>query len=138
MQQHRQLSGDCHRRSLLGVLASSLRQFQSPAPQVTVLSEVSQQMLRTVDQQSPQQRIACLGNPQLRLLFARVSLPRPQPQKTPYRPASGKPLWILQRQDISQCRQIPNPTDLSQQFRLRVFLSAELFDLSIIVLDLVG
>lgn len=42
VQQHGSLPSHRHRRSLLGVLASSLRQFQAPAPQGAVCSKVPQ------------------------------------------------------------------------------------------------
>jgi hypothetical protein len=60
MQQHRQLSGRSHNRSLLCVSSTTLGQFQSPTPQITVDAEWSQNVLRPLHQQRPQIRIALM------------------------------------------------------------------------------
>ena len=60
MQQHLQLSCRGHDRPLLSVSSTTLRQFQAPAPQITVDTERSQDMLRSLHQQGSQIRIAFL------------------------------------------------------------------------------
>ena len=60
MQQHRQLSCRGHDRPLLSVSSTTLRQFQAPAPQITVGTKRTQNVLRSLHQQSPQIRIAFL------------------------------------------------------------------------------
>ena len=63
MQQHCQLSGRGHNRSLLSVSSATLRQFQSPASEITVDAEGSQNVLRSLHQQRPQIGIALLAIP---------------------------------------------------------------------------
>jgi hypothetical protein len=58
MQQHRQFSCRGHDGSLLAVSSTALRQFQSPASEITVDAEWSQDMLRSLHQQRPQIRIS--------------------------------------------------------------------------------
>ena len=58
MQQHRQLSRSRHDRSLLAVSPTTFGQFQAPAPQITVGTKRTQNVLRSLHQQSPQIRIA--------------------------------------------------------------------------------
>ena len=57
MQQHRQLSCRGDNGSLLPVSSTALRQFQSPASEITIDPERSQDMLRSLHQQRPQIRI---------------------------------------------------------------------------------
>ena len=52
MQQHRQLSCRSHDRSLLSVSSATLRQFQSPASEVTIDTKRPQNVLRSLPQQS--------------------------------------------------------------------------------------
>src|ERR1700756_4656145 len=70
MQQHRQLSCRGHNRSLLTVSSAALRQFQSPAPKITVDAEWSQDMLRSLYQQRPQIRISLFTDVQLRFALS--------------------------------------------------------------------
>ena len=70
MQQHCQLSCRGHNRSLLTVSSTALRQFQSPAPEITVGTEWSQDMLRSLHQQRPQIRISLFTDVQLRFALS--------------------------------------------------------------------
>ena len=45
MEQYRQLSSHCHYGSLLGIFSSSLRELQSPSPQITVFSKRPQNVV---------------------------------------------------------------------------------------------
>ena len=76
MQQHRQLSGRGHDRPLLAVSPTALRQFQSPAPEIAVHAEWSQNVLRSLHQQRPQIGIALFADVQLRLALSRVPASR--------------------------------------------------------------
>jgi hypothetical protein len=53
MQQHRQLARDRYHRSFLGVFPSSLRQLEPPAPQITILSKRSQNVMGPLHQKRP-------------------------------------------------------------------------------------
>src|SRR5262249_14810303 len=104
MQQQRQFA--CHpdhppplgalARPPLGVLATSTRQLQPPAPQVTVRAQGTQNILGAPHQQTPQQPVAGFGDAQFRVLSSRLVSPRSQPQKTPHRTAASKTLRIFQ------------------------------------------
>ena len=67
MQQHRQLSCGGDDRSLLPALPAAFGQPQSPASQVTVDAEWSQDVLRSLHQQRSQIGIAFFADVQLRL-----------------------------------------------------------------------
>jgi hypothetical protein len=76
MQQHSQLSCGRHDRSLLSALPTTLGQFQSPTPEITVDAERSQNVLRSLHQQCPQIRIAFFADVQLGRALPRVSSSR--------------------------------------------------------------
>jgi hypothetical protein len=66
MQQQRELSRRGNDGPLLPVFPTALGQLQAPAPQVTVDTEGSQNVLRSLYQQRPQVRIAFLADVHLR------------------------------------------------------------------------
>ena len=66
MQQHRQLSGRRDDRPFLSVPASTLRELQAPASEITVHPEGAQNVLRSLHQQRAQIRITFLADMQLR------------------------------------------------------------------------
>src|SRR5215467_6602101 len=102
MQQHRQLSGGRNDGSLLPVSSSSFRQLQTPAPEIAVDSEWSQDMLRSLHQQGSQIRIAFLADVHLRLTLPGVSASRLQSQIAAHIAALAKTMRILQRQQEGQ------------------------------------
>ena len=138
VQQHRQFAGHRHHRPLLGILPTPAGQLQPPAPQVTVRTEGAQNVLGAPHQQPTQQLIPGFGDPQLRVLRSRFVSARMQPQKATYRAAVAKAMRIFQRQHIGQRGHRPHSLDLPQQFGLRIFLPAGLFNLAVIVLNLAG
>ncbi len=80
MQQHRQLSRSRNDRSFLSVPPTSLRQLQSPAPEITVDPEWSQNMLSSLHQQRTQIRIAFFADVQLRLALPEFLRPGCNPR----------------------------------------------------------
>src|SRR5262249_60446222 len=78
MQQYGQLSGRGHDGSLLAVSSTTLSQLQSPASEIAVDAERSQNVLRSLHQQCPQIRIALFADVQLWLALSRVSASRLQ------------------------------------------------------------
>jgi hypothetical protein len=75
MQQHRQLSCCCNHRPLLPILATTLGQLQTPAPQVAVRSKRTQNVVRSLHQQRAQIRIPFLADVHLRFALPRVFRP---------------------------------------------------------------
>ena len=73
VQQHRQLTGHRRNRSLLGVLASSFGQLQTPAAQITVAPERTENVVGSLDQQGSQAAVAFFADVQLRLTLAGVA-----------------------------------------------------------------
>ena len=120
MQQHRQLSGSGNDGSLLPALATPLGQLQSPAPQITVNPEGSQNMLRTLHQQGAQIGIAFLADVHLRLALAGVSSPWLQSQVATHVAAFAKAVRIFERQQKRQRDQRAHALDLLQQRHLRI------------------
>jgi len=60
-----QLAGHRHHRSLLGVLASAFGELETPAAQVTIGSEGSEDVLGAADEQATQVAVAGLGDAEL-------------------------------------------------------------------------
>jgi hypothetical protein len=75
MQQHCELSCGGDHGSFLPALSAALRQFQAPAPQITVRTKRPQNVLRSLHQQGSQIRVALLADMHLRLAPPRVSSP---------------------------------------------------------------
>src|ERR1700747_2635384 len=97
MQQHRQLPCRGHNRSLLTVSSTALRQFQSPASEITVDAEWSQDMLSSLHQQRAQIRIALFADVQLRFALSRFPASRLQSQITAHVAALAEAMRIFQR-----------------------------------------
>jgi hypothetical protein len=76
MQQHRQLACGGDNGSLFSVSSTALGQLQSPASQVAIGTERSQDVLCSLHQQRPQIRIAFFADVQLRLALPGVSSSR--------------------------------------------------------------
>src|SRR5690348_3205081 len=102
MQQHCQLSRRGNDGSLLAVSSATFRQLQSPASEITVDTEWSQDMLCSLHQQRPQIRVSFLADVQLRLALSRVSAPRLQSQIAAHVAALAETMRILQRQQECQ------------------------------------
>src|SRR5579863_4180098 len=133
MQQYRQLSCGGDNRSLLTVSSTALRQFQSPASEITVDPERSQDMLRPLHQQRPQIRIAFLADVQLRFALSRFPASRMQSQIATHVATLAEAMGIFQRQQKRQRDQRAYPLDLLQQLDLRVTRLRQRFD-SVVVL----
>src|SRR5215469_11351711 len=114
MQQHRQLSGRSHNGPLLSVSSTTFRQLQSPATQITVDTERSQDMLGSLYQQRAQIRIPFLADMHLRLALSRVSSPRLQPQIAAHVAALAEAMRIFQRQQKGQRDERAHSFDLFQ------------------------
>ena len=102
MQQHRQLSGRGYDRSFLATLSAPFGQFQSPASQIAVDPEWSQNVLRSLHQQRPQIGIALLADVQLRLALTGVSPSRLQSQVATHVATPAEAMRIFQRQQERQ------------------------------------
>ena len=109
MQQYCQLSGGRHDGSLLPVPSTTLRQFQAPAPEIAVHTEWTQNVLRSLHQQSPQIGIAFFADMQLRLTLPRVSASRLQPQIAAHVAALAEAVRIFQRQQDVSAISVPTP-----------------------------
>ena len=74
MQQHRELSCGGNDGSTLAALSAPFGQFQSPAAQITIDTEWSQDVLRSLHQQRAQIGIALLADVHLRLALKDIVL----------------------------------------------------------------
>src|SRR5512140_800991 len=135
VQQHRQLSCRSHDRSLLSLSSATLRQFQSPASEVTIDTEWSQNVLRSLHQQRPQIRIALFADVQLRLTRSRVPASWLQSQITAHIAALREAMRIFQRQQESQRDQRAHSLDLLQQLHLPVTRLRQCLDPVVVLND---
>ena len=135
MQQHRQLSRGRHDGSLLSVSPATLGQLQAPAPEITVHTERSQNVLRSLHQQRPQIRIAFLADVHLRLALTGVSSSRLQSQIAAHVAALAETMRIFQRQQERQRDQRAHALDLLQQRHLRIALLRQFLDPLVVLGD---
>src|SRR5882757_1297956 len=136
MQQHRQLSCGGDNGSLLPALSAAFGQPQSPAPQITVDPEWSQDVLRSLHQQRAQIRIAFFANVHLRLALSRVPPSRLQSQIATHIATLAKTMRIFQRQHVRQRDQRTHTLDLFQQRGLRITLLRQIFEALVVLANL--
>lgn len=78
--------------------------------------------MRRTDQQLSHIGVPLFGNAQLWVTISRLISFRSQSQISSYRTAFAKSLWIFQSQHKGQRRQRSDTFDLSEDFRLGIFL----------------
>src|SRR5690242_13173801 len=120
MQQHRQLSRRGDDGSLLSTLSSPFRQLQSPASEIAIHTERSQNVLCPLYQQRAQIGIAFLTDVQLRFALAGVPASRLQSQIAAYVATLAETMRVFQRQQERQRDQRAHSRDLLQQCHLRI------------------
>src|SRR6185437_3916376 len=133
VQQHRQLSGRGYDGSLLCVSSSSFRQLESPAPEIAVNAERSQDVLCSLHQQRAQVRIAFLADMHLRLALSRVPPSWLQSEIATHVAALREPMRVFQRQQERQRDQCAYSLHLFQQGDLRITFLCQFVD-SLVVL----
>ena len=138
MQQHRQLSRGRHDGSLLAVPPSTFGQFQAPAPEITVRTERTQDVLCSLHQQRPQIRIAFLADVHLWLALPGVSSSGLQPQIAAHVAALAKTIRIFQRQQKGQRDQCAHSLHLLQQRHLGIALLRQLLDALVVLTNLLA
>jgi hypothetical protein len=74
VQYNRQFSSHCGNSSLFGILAASLGYAQTPPANVAIFAKPSENMMRTLNEQSPQAAIATFGDPELRGAITTLTL----------------------------------------------------------------
>jgi hypothetical protein len=80
MEQDSQLPCYSHHRLILSLLAASGGQMQAPLSQCRVSSMRSKDVVGALDQQASKISVACLGDAELRIAFARLTSSGPQAQ----------------------------------------------------------
>ncbi len=98
MQQDRQLSCGGDDGSLLCIPSATLGQPQAPASQVAVGTERTQNVLRSLDQQRSQIRVAFLADVHLWFTLPGVPAPRLQSEIATHVTALSETMRIFQRQ----------------------------------------
>ena len=70
MKQNRQATRYRHKRALLRILSSTLHQFQTPAPEITVFAKWTENIVRSLHHQRSQICVTFFADVQLRLALA--------------------------------------------------------------------
>jgi len=83
--------------------------------------------MRGADKKPPEESIASLGDPELRLEISRAALSWSQSEVRPYRAGVLESSRVSKDKKERERRQRSNARHLSEHFRLRVLLLAELF-----------
>ena len=135
MQQHRELPRDSYDSSLLPVLATRRRMGQSPATEVGVRAEMAKDVVRSLDEQTPQIAIPGLCDSKLGLTRTGLASPRCQPAVSSDRSTVREAVWIRDREDECKRREGSDSWHALQEESLRVALGDELVDLTIYRLD---
>src|SRR5207253_3236380 len=99
VEKDRQLSGDGHHRTLLGVLGSPSSDGVSEAAEVGVGPEGPEDVLRPAHQEAAQGAVARLGDPELGRRLARVRPPGREPQVRSHAPTVTEATGIAQGED---------------------------------------
>ena len=136
MKEDGQLAGHRHHRSLLGVLASAFGELETPAAQVTIGSEGSEDVLGAADEQATQVAVAGLpARTPGRCSDAELGMARSGLVPLGDETQSGRHLTrlaeavrVIEGEDICQGGDRANASDLAQVVCFRVMLLAELFD----------
>src|ERR1700737_880080 len=135
MKKHGQLTCDCDDGSLLGILAAAGRNLGAEAAQVRVRSKGAQDVVSSVDQQSPHTPVPMLGNTSFGIRVSRLLAPRDQPEEGSDRATLWESLRGFQGQNKCQRRDRSNSRHLAKKLRLWVTLLSEPLNLSIQSLD---
>lgn len=115
------------------VFASTFRQLQSPSPEIGVLSERTQDVLRPLYQNHAQIGVSLPRNVQLWLALSGAPSARLQSHVAGCVAALAEPARVFQRQNVGQCDQGPYTFDLFEQRHLGILFLAEVFDLIVVV-----
>src|SRR5271156_6923729 len=78
MEQNGELTRYCDHSLALGLLAASCRKVQAPLSECRVPSMRSEDVVGTLDQQTSEISVACLGDAELRIVFAGLTASWPQ------------------------------------------------------------
>ena len=138
VKQHGQLPGDANHGPLFGVLPSPFSKFQSPATQITVWSEGTEDVLSGTDQQAAQVGVSRFCNSQLRVLIAGLVTFWHETECRAYLAAFLEAARLFEGEDEAQGSEWAYAADFSEQFCFRVLILAELFNLSVVFTDLLG
>lgn len=109
----RELTGHRHNCTLLGISVTACSQPLPEAAQIAIWSEGSQNVVGTMHQQAPQERILALGNALGRISITGLSACRGESQVGSDLTPIGKPRRILKSEDKCQGSKGANTSHLT-------------------------
>jgi len=138
VEQNSKLSSHGNDGPLLGVLASSFGQFQTPTAQVAIRPKRPQDVLSGSNQQAAQVGVSGLRDPQLRVFITRLISTRDKAEGWPHLPALAEAIGIFKCEDEGQGSEWAHAADATELLGLRIAFAAKCFDRSVIGPDLLG
>jgi hypothetical protein len=138
MKQNSQLTSQAHYSSFLSILPTPLGYLQAPTTQIAVLTEGTQDVVGTVHEESAKIAVASLGDMKLRIVLTGLILLRDKAKTGTDFTAFPETMRIFEGENISQGSERSNTADVSKQICFGIMILAELFDLTIISIDLLS
>jgi hypothetical protein len=138
MEQYSQFACQSYDSSFLGILPSSFSDLQSPTTQVAVFTKGSQYVVSTMYEEPAKIAVTSLGDMELWIMFAGLILFRDKSKTRTDFTAFAKPTRIFQGEDESQGGEMTNTADIPKRFCFWITISAELFYLIVVGIDLLS
>lgn len=98
----------------------------------------SEDVVRALNQQTSEVRVAGVGDAELRFVISRLTSTWTQAQIAPHIATSSEPFLAAEGQHEGQGGEVADAMNFQQRLRLRILELAELLDLLVVLLDLVG
>jgi len=133
---HCELAGHSHHRPLLAALATLLIERESPASEIRIRTERTEDVVGSGHKEPAQMIVAGFGDPELRGEGAGVRLPGTQAHIRTHRASLGEAGWVFDGKEEALGGEGTHPGDLGEQAGLRVALSGRLLDQAVQSLDL--
>src|SRR6185437_11417590 len=138
VQENRQLSGDGDRCAFLAVLSASYRYGCAPAPEIGIWPKTAQKIMRTLNQQVSELRVAGLADAELQVGLARLPALGYEAEESTDVTGFSKPVRISDGQHKLQRGHRPDAVDLAESHGFGILRSGNSLQRLIVFANFVG